>query len=533
MPPKKRLTDEQLSVLIRRAIYAAPGSPPALAVGYGRVSSSGQVQGSSLDGQRLDIDDWATGANIIVTRHYEEPGESAWKGQRPVFQQLLADLPDLVAQGVRYVVVYLLDRFARNTTYGLDVIERLRQHGVALIAVENMVDYSSPDGWKSLIERLASAEHYSHNLSKVMKTTARREVVRERRHVGPVPTGYTRQNKQLIPNGDAAAIQTLFRLYATGLHSLTSAAETMNSQGHYVWNIQTGQVMPYTKYSVIGMLHNSVYIGKVRYQGIDYDGHHQAIIDQETWDTVQTILNQRAHKRGWTPISAGQGLLSEIIRCEQCDGRMWQHHKTTHNRVYYECSNHQRGQCSMTAVRNDHIDPEMLRIIGALRLPADWQTDIIAAAQRQLPQPQQQPDPTVGLAALKQAFLNDRISADEYEQQRLGLSRAPISPRQATAAIDVPAALAWLNNLEALLQASPLTERRVVLQSLMAAVWVTKKGIAAFQPRQPYMDLMAIMQQYSRAVSRGGSHPTLWDIPPIWISYNVPYFLPVRGAYGA
>lgn len=87
--------------------------------GYCRVSSKGQLDGNSLEGQREEI--LSRYSNAII---YQEQftGKTV---ERPVFKELLGLLKD-----GDVLVVTKLDRFCRSTDEGLRTIKDLQQRGV-------------------------------------------------------------------------------------------------------------------------------------------------------------------------------------------------------------------------------------------------------------------------------------------------------------------------------------------------------------------------------------------------------------------
>jgi hypothetical protein len=69
------------------------------------------------------------------------------------------------------------------------------------------------------------------------------------------------------------------------------------------------------------------YIGKVRYKDEVHVGEHDAIVDPDTWQKVQTVLQRNG--RGGAPIRNQCGaLLKGLLRCVPCDCAMTPSHST-------------------------------------------------------------------------------------------------------------------------------------------------------------------------------------------------------------
>lgn len=82
---------------------------------YTRVSTAMQVDGYSLDAQKEKIERLALVSGYQIVRYYSDEGKSGKSIEgRPEFQQMLKDIED-EKDGVKYVIVFKLSRFGRNT----------------------------------------------------------------------------------------------------------------------------------------------------------------------------------------------------------------------------------------------------------------------------------------------------------------------------------------------------------------------------------------------------------------------------------
>ena len=89
--------------------------------GYCRVSTKGQLDGNGLEAQRKEILDKYNNAEII------EEAFTGTKTDRPKFKALIEDLKEGDT-----LVVTKLDRLARNTVEGIQIIEGLFAKGVSV-----------------------------------------------------------------------------------------------------------------------------------------------------------------------------------------------------------------------------------------------------------------------------------------------------------------------------------------------------------------------------------------------------------------
>jgi site-specific DNA recombinase len=129
---------------------------------------------------------------------------------------------------------------------------------------------------------------------------------------------------------------------------------------------------PIVKNSLYNLLTNMVYIGKVDYDGNVYQGEHDRIIDDETWNKVQAALNRNGRRGGRNVGNKYAALLKGLVRCGSCDVGMIHTYASKKDRLYryYVCVKaHQRGwsQCetrSVSAPALENAVVEQLRGIG-------------------------------------------------------------------------------------------------------------------------------------------------------------------------
>ena len=130
------------------------------AVIYARYSSDNQRE-ESIDGQIRECMEYCSRNGMTVIKEYIDRALSAKTDNRPGFQQMIKDS----AKGLfDVVVVWKLDRFARNRYDSAYYKAALKKNGVRVIsAKENIAD--GPEGiiLESMLEGMA--EYYSAELS--------------------------------------------------------------------------------------------------------------------------------------------------------------------------------------------------------------------------------------------------------------------------------------------------------------------------------------------------------------------------------
>jgi site-specific DNA recombinase len=93
----------------------------------------------------------------------------------------------------------------------------------------------------------------------------------------------------------------------------------------------------FNKQMVINMLQNPAYLGQITWNGAEYPGRHQAIVDEKTFLRVREILsNNRKSRSNKNLPMAHVYLLQGILTCGKCGSAMTpKSGKSRSNRYYY------------------------------------------------------------------------------------------------------------------------------------------------------------------------------------------------------
>ena len=256
------------------------------AVIYARFSSHNQNE-QSIEGQLRDNYAWAETQGVTVVGEYIDRALSGTKDTRPDFQRMIEDA---AKRQFDMIIVWKLDRFARNRYDSAIYKAKLKKYGVRVVSVkENITD--SPEGiiLEGLLESMA--EYYSANLAQNVKRGQRENIAKGLFCGGALPYGYMSSEGKLIPEPKTApAVRYFFEQYAAGVPKKRIIDE-LNRRG--VRNRQGG---PLTYSSFTRLLSSTTYIGQYKYNGEVVPGLAEPLIDEETFRKVQErlALNRRA-----------------------------------------------------------------------------------------------------------------------------------------------------------------------------------------------------------------------------------------------
>ena len=151
-------------------------------------------------------------------------------------------IEDSAKRAFQYVIVYQLDRFARNRYDSATYKARLKKNGVRVLSArENITDDASGILVEGLLESMA--EYYSAELAQKIRRGMDLNAEKCLCTGGNVALGFKvgPDKHFLIDEETAPIVQKIFELYASG-QTVAQICETMNAQG-----VKTSRAQPSTK----------------------------------------------------------------------------------------------------------------------------------------------------------------------------------------------------------------------------------------------------------------------------------------------
>jgi site-specific DNA recombinase len=204
------------------------------AIGYVRVSSQEQVNGTSLDSQHAQIEAYATMKEIELVAVLIDAGVSGGKPlvERPAGSELVKMLESGQADSV---IICKLDRGFRSASDCLVNVEAWEKRGTSLHILNlggQSVDTSTPTG-KFFITVMAGAAELERNLINERCNEGRKARKAENKRIGEVPFGWTLgdDGKRLIENPDEQRALTLIHSLKEQGHTLRAISDELNRRG--------------------------------------------------------------------------------------------------------------------------------------------------------------------------------------------------------------------------------------------------------------------------------------------------------------
>lgn len=200
-------------------------------VGYVRVSTQEQVEGFGLTVQRKAIAEYCKTNDLRLVQTYSDEGISGSNGldTRQGLTDLLAaaESPEISA-----IVVYRLDRLARDLLLQETMLVRLRAVGATVLSVSEP-DVDSDDATRVLIRQvLGAVSQFERALIRSRMAAGKAAKAAQGGFTGGAPKlGYRSENRELVPDADEQAVLArIAELRADGL-SLRAMAAVLDAEG--------------------------------------------------------------------------------------------------------------------------------------------------------------------------------------------------------------------------------------------------------------------------------------------------------------
>lgn len=378
--------------MVRKAKKSTPAPQRRRAAIYCRVSTFDQNRGdySSLEDQEARLRRAAEQEGYEIYRVYKEVASSA-NMEREQLQKMLADLKEYNA-----IFVTKLDRLSRSMHDWCLINERMDQHGVALVCTTQKIDTGTPLGrfFRDLLMLFAQFER-EMIAERVYEKMA--EHARLGKYSGGRPIlGYDVVQRKLVVNlKEAPIVLALFKKYLE-LGSIARTARWANLQGYRTKHVRyaDGREVGSKKFKradLQRMLGNITYVGKVRFDDMEFKGEHEGIIPEKTFLEVQNLLAAKRDKPRRSDQKQKDTLLLGILKCGFCGGAYTSSfvnkkgpNGKTKRYYYYKCTKKikdEAGACPAADLRADVIDTAFTGFFRKLAQEPEKLEAVLQAAQ--------------------------------------------------------------------------------------------------------------------------------------------------------
>lgn len=343
--------------------------PMSTCVIYRRES----IANDNIERQLADCTALAERHGWTVTEVFTDQGKSAYQLDtiRPDYQRVFAGIKD---GSITHVVIPHVDRMWRQPLEFFQVLRVIepRQgepflaqiHAVAGPSLESDADIEVVAG--KVMNANTSSRDTSRRVSRDFLDSAENGVPHGSRCFGYAadPENLTKYNKPRLNMLVDEAEAKMFRMVVADLldgKTLRATTRKLNATGSRTPVNKTRGGNPWQPNDLRRTLLLPRYVGVRVHRGVEYPAQWPAIISREEQAQLSAVLNRNENTRRGAAF--GLHLLSGILRCGKCGGRMYtmKNRSATGGRLYV-CPSPPKG-CAGVSIRADLTDAEVTMAI--------------------------------------------------------------------------------------------------------------------------------------------------------------------------
>lgn len=330
---------------------------------YIRVSTPHQEkEGYSIEAQKEKLAAYATAKDYEVYKTYIDGGFSGAKVDRPALKEMIEDIED---ERLDVVIVYKLDRLSRSQKNTMYLIEDVfLKNNVDFISLQESFDTTTSFG-RAMIGILAVFAQLERDNIKERTMLGRVERAKKGLYRGGnnTPVGYVYNNGELVRDENTAEIiETIFNDYVYSRKSMYEIFKDCHTR--------FGQIL-YNPNFVKRVLTNDVYIGKNTFAGITYEGKHEPLVSEDTFQAAQERISNQDDRYS-SPKTNRSALLARKLYCGYCGASIVKLNHYKNNKAvyaYYTCNSHRKSlpsgikdpNCPQKNRRTEYIDEAVIK----------------------------------------------------------------------------------------------------------------------------------------------------------------------------
>ena len=341
------------------------GDPARIAF-YTRISTDEDHQKYSLGAQKERLEAFCTsqhGDDWRLFKIYRDT-ESGTHMNRPGLEEMLLDAE---ARAFDTLLVFRVDRLSRKVRELAQMVDELTKYGVALKSITEPFDTTNAAG-KMMLQMLGVFAEFEHaSIVERTKVGMEKKAKGGNWVGGVVPYGYQLDPEKglIIHEEEAVIVKKMFKMYALGKEGTHTICHTLNDAGH---RKRSGK--KWDKRVILHMIKNPLYVGKLRWREVIYEGNHDPLISDVLFEKTRAIMQERVEDLNGRRFHNGdERLLAGTIKCARCKSHMVgvSTHKKERRFPYYICSKRWNiKDCDQDYVRGDLLETAIMQDIKTL-----------------------------------------------------------------------------------------------------------------------------------------------------------------------
>lgn len=303
---------------VRCAIYTRKSSEEGLEQDFNSLDAQREACEAYIKSQMHE--GW-----FLLDKQYNDGGFSGGTMERPAFKELLKDIEN---DKIDIVVVYKVDRLTRSLMDFSKIIDVFDRHETSFVSITQQFNTTTSMGRLTLNILLSFAQFEREVTGERIRDKIAASKKKGMWMGGKVPLGYLKEDKKLvIHKEEVQKVRMIFDKYL----DLKSVPKLM----HYLKEnkIKTKTDKYFSKGQLYHLLANKIYIGKITHKDKVYDGEHDAIICDETFEKVQKLLYENKVDKTCGVKSSSNSLLASLIY-DDLGNKMTPSHSNNHGRRY-------------------------------------------------------------------------------------------------------------------------------------------------------------------------------------------------------
>jgi len=306
----------------------SPNQKPKHFVIYTRVSTDDQARGdyTSLDVQAHHCGNHLEALDYEAIQTVKDDGYSGKNLKRPGIQSVLKEI-GVPNKEKKFdgIIFYKLDRLSRSPKDIYRLIDLFRDNNIDFISVKESLDSGTAIG-RALIGILAVISALEREITGERVRDSGIARVRQGKWIGGyLPYGYKlvndgaphsdgKQPHKIVINEEVGPkIKFIWQLAADN-KSLRFIARELEKRA-----IKSPTGKSWRNQSVLGILRNSFYTGKVKWAGEIHKGNHPTLVDPKLWDRANKMIGAKLPgHRFVTKPKTYIYLLESLLKCGEC-----------------------------------------------------------------------------------------------------------------------------------------------------------------------------------------------------------------------
>lgn len=338
--------------------------------GYARVSTDYEVQATSYESQMRYYSEYINGRDDWeFVKMYSDEGISGTNTKlRTGFKSMVEDALD---GKIDLIITKSVSRFARNTVDSLTTVRQLKEVGVEIYFEKENIWTLDSKGELLITIMSSLAQEESRSISENVTWGLRKQFAE-----GKVHFPYTNvlgfkageDGAIVVDQDEAKTVRYIFQQALIGkspYHIAKDLTEQVipSPSGKSHWNATTiKRMLRNEKYKGDALLQKTYTtdfltkkknINRGELPQYYVENNHEAIVDRETFDAVQQVLENKGRKSSTT-------IFSSKLVCGDCGhffgSKVW-HSTSKYRRVIYQCNEKYKGisKCSTPHVTEEEV----------------------------------------------------------------------------------------------------------------------------------------------------------------------------------